>query len=42
MQLGVFKEQHALALQHQSAEMLHKVLRLGVLGADSQEEEYPE
>eukprot|EP01018_Ginkgo_biloba_P014164 Gb_30961 [translate_table: standard] len=40
-QIGFFPEDKAYSLRHQSAEMLDKVLRAGVLGEDDTDEESP-
>lgn len=40
-QIGFFPEEKAFSLRHQTAEMLDRVLRVGVLGEDDTDEEFP-
>lgn len=41
VQLTFFEDNGAFAVSHQTAEIIDKVLRIGVLGPDDEEEEFP-
>jgi hypothetical protein len=41
VQIGFFPQEKAFSLRHQTAEMLDRVLRVGVLGEDDTDEEFP-